>query len=90
MVFGRQERVKLYNALRNIDYVTVMRQKLPLMPKIDLNITLSDSNREPIINIAVGDIKMQLSKVQALMLAAKLIEAALEADRVEWTAVYIE
>jgi len=90
MVFGRQERVKLYNALRNIDYVTVMRQKLPLIPKIDLNITLSDSNREPIINIAVGDIKMQLSKVQALMLAAKLIEAALEADRVEWTAVYIE
>ena len=90
MVFGRQERVKLYNALRNIDYVTVMRQKLPLIPKIDLNITLSDSNREPIINIAISDIKMQLSKVQALMLAAKLIEAALEADRVEWTAVYIE
>ena len=90
MVFGRSERVKLYNALRNIDYVTVMRQKLPLIPKIDLNITLSDSNREPIINIAVGDIKMQLNKVQALMLAAKLIEAALEADRVEWTAVYIE
>ena len=90
MVFGRSERMKLYNVLRNIDYVTVMRQKLPLIPKIDLNITLSDSNREPIINIAISDIKMQLNKVQALMLAAKLIEAALEADRVEWTAVYIE
>jgi hypothetical protein len=83
-MLSRMDRIRLYKAMSYIDSVAIMlrseRQKINL--KIDIG-----RDGEPVIGVSIGNTRLELSKGQALVLALRLVEGVLEADRVEWMGV---
>jgi hypothetical protein len=63
-----------------IDSVAIVLR--PERQEVELKACLNEGGS--VIEISVGSTKLRLSKGQALMLALRLIEGVLEADRVEW------